>query len=391
MKIITRRGFNLIYLLAFLLSLADAVAGYTQSSFLQQYFSLDFVGLIVGLGTVLTIIVSIFFPKIIAKLSLYVVGLIIVFINLGSSLILATTQSTILVVVLFLVRYLGFIFLLITLDVFLENISKDNLTGSIRTKYLSAINLAWLASPILMGYLVGNNNNYSRVYWFGTTIICLFLFIFILNKKQLLAKPIKYQVPKIDFGQTLKKIISNKDFLAVFCSVIALNVFYVIAVLYVPLYLNETIGLSWQTLGIIFTIMLLPFVLIQMPAGWLADKFIGEKEMMMAGNVIMAGAGVAMWLTTSTSFIFWAAILFLSRIGAALAEAMQEVYFYKKVNASDLGLINFFRQARNVGWLIGSLIAFVALNFLNIPQLFLIVSAILILNTLQLIDLKDTK
>lgn len=383
-------SFKLIYLLAFLLSLADAVAGYTQSSFLQQFFSLDFVGLIVGLGAVLTITASVFFPKIIARFSLYSVGWVIALINIISSVILATTTSPLLIVLLFLIRYLGFIFLLIALDIFLETITRNNTTGSIRTKYLSAINLAWLISPLIMGALVGHNN-YAQVYWFGAIIISLLLIIFITNKKKLLTKPIKYQTPNTNFSQTLQAILKSKDLFAVFCSVVALNIFFVIAVLYVPLYLNETIGLSWPTLGIIFTIMLLPFILIQMPAGWLADKFIGEKEMMMAGNVIMAGSGIIIWLATSSSPIFWASILFLSRIGAALAEAMQEVYFYKKVNASNLGLINFFRQARNVGWLIGSLIAFVALNFLNIPQLFLLVGAILILNTLQLIRLRDTK
>lgn len=383
-------SFKLIYALAFLMTLADAVSGYTQASFLQQFFSLDFVGLIVGLGAILAIASSAIFPKIIAKFSLYSVGWAIALVNIISSVILATAHSPLLVMLLFLARYLGFIFLLITLDVFLENISQDKITGAIRTKYLSAINLAWLASPVIMGYLVGNNH-YGEVYWFGALIMAILLLIFVLNKKRLTAKPIKYQSPKIDFFKTLKQIISDRDLLAVFCSVVALYIFYVIAVIYVPLYLNATIGLSWQTLGIIFTIMLLPFVMIQMPAGYLADKFIGEKEMMMAGNIIMAGAGVTIWLATSHSPFFWAAILFLSRIGAALSESMQEVYFYKKINVKDLGLINFFRQARNVGWLIGSLIAFVSLNFLNIPQLFLLVGAILILNTMQLIRLKDTK
>jgi MFS family permease len=383
-------SFKLIYLLAFLLSLADAVAGYTQSSFLGQFFSLDFVGLIVGLGAILTIVASIIFPRIIARFSLYTVGWVIALINIMASVILATTQSPLLIVVLFLVRYLGFIFLLIVLDVLLENISRDKVTGAIRTKYLTAINLAWLASPLIMGYLVGQNS-YGRVYWFGAAVISALALIFIIAKRQLLSRSIKYHRPDIDLAKTCKQITGDSNLLAVFCSVIALNIFYVIAVLYVPLYLNEVIGLSWQTLGVIFTIMLLPFVLIQMPAGWLADKYIGEKEMLMAGNVIMAGAGVVVWLTTSNSPIFWAALLFLSRVGAALAEAMQEVYFYKKVNAGDVGLINWFRQARNVGWLIGSLIAFVALNFANIPQLFLLVGTILIFNTFQLISLKDTK
>ena len=58
--------------------------------------------------------------------------------------------------------------------------------------------------------------------------------------------------------------------------------------------------------------MLIPFVLIEYPAGWLADKYLGETEMLTLGFVII-GIAVLALLQAAT---FWQVmfVLFLSRI-----------------------------------------------------------------------------
>ena len=383
--------FGLIYWLVFCLSIADALVGYVQSSYLNQFFSLSAVGLIIGICSAAAIIVSIYLPRAIVRQSAYKVGLGLTFINLICALILAFSRNPGLVFVFFLIRYLGFMFLLVVLDVFLEKISADKITGSIRAVYLTVINIAWLASPWLMGYLVGTGNNYGRVYLLGVLITALLFITLRLNRRRLQAVKTDATLKTSGFFSSLWQLISNRHLLAAFNSVIALNIFYTMAVLYLPIYLNREVGFSWPTIGLIFTIMLLPFVLLQIPAGIIADKYWGEKEMMIAGSLIMAGGSILIWLTSSRSLVFWAGLLFVSRIGAALAESMQEIYFYKKISVRDVGLINLFRQARSIGWLLGALLAFACLNFITIPTLFLIVAGILLLDIIQLSFIKDTK
>jgi MFS family permease len=161
--------------------------------------------------------------------------------------------------------------------------------------------------------------------------------------------------------------------------------------LYVPIYLHQTIGLSWLTLGLIFTVMLLPFVLIQLPAGIIADKFIGEKEMLIAGNIIMIISVIAIFFAKTTNPIIWGALLFLSRIGAALAESMQETYFYKKIDSRDMALINLYRQNRPLGWLIASLAAFTTLSFFNLPIIFLVLAGSLTIGLIPIMTIRDTR
>lgn len=388
----TRRTyhFKLIYILVFLMSIADAMVGYVQSSFLNNFFSLSNIGLIIALCSLISIAVSIGLPKLIAKNSVYKIGISLVIINILCALILAFSHNAGIVLTCFILRYLGFTFLLIVLDIFLEKISADKITGYIRSIYLTVINVAWFMSPWLMGKIVGDNN-YGRVYFLGSIIMTLFLIIMVMNRRSL--REVKSSATPKNFGSigAWKQLIHDQDLLATFGAVIALNIFYTIAVLYIPIYLNQTLNFSWPTIGVIFTVMLLPFILLQFPAGLLADRYLGEKEMMIAGNLIVAGTSAIIFLTISQGIIFWAFLLFMSRIGAALTESMQEIYFYKKVSVKNIGLINFFRQAKAVGWLIGAVIAFVALKFTDVKDLFLIVAIIVMLNTLHLSVIKDTK
>ena len=219
-------------------------------------------------------------------------------------------------------------------------------------------------------------------------LLALVLLILLGNKAKLKARA-DYQ--RHDLIKALKLLVKNKNLFCIWRSSIMLNLFYAIAVLYIPLYLYQTMGLSWTKLGLVFTIMLLPFVLLQLPAGLLADKKWGEKEMLIIGHGLMVLSLVCIFLINSSAVWVWALVLFISRVGAALAESMQETYFYKKVSVRDVDLINLYRRGGAIGWLLGAGAAFILLPFITLPYLFLITALVIGANMLGLIKLQDTK
>jgi MFS family permease len=151
------------------------------------------------------------------------------------------------------------------------------------------------------------------------------------------------------------------------------------------------VGLAWSEIGIVFTIMLVPFVLIQYPAGLLADKKYGEKEMLFIGVVIMIIALVFMLFVHTDSFVFWAVVLFASRVGAALFEAMQDSYFYKQINENDISIINFFRSTRAVAYIISAATVGVMLGVTtDLRGVFVILICVMIIGLYPIIVLKDT-
>lgn len=107
--------------------------------------------------------------------------------------------------------------------------------------------------------------------------------------------------------------------------------------------------------------MLIPYVLIEYPAGWIADRILGDKELMIVGFLIAGTALASVSLLTSTSSIFTIlCVLVSSRIGAALIESMNEGHFFRRVTERDINSVNIFRGvwplADTIGPIIGSLI-----------------------------------
>jgi len=183
----------------------------------------------------------------------------------------------------------------------------------------------------------------------------------------------------------------NKNLTKVFTVTYFLHFFYCIMVVYTPIYLHEYKGFDWPQIGIMFTIMLVPFVILEFPAGAIADRYWGEQEILIVGLVIMMAATGSMFFIQSSNFIVWAVILFLSRVGASLVEAMQDVYFFKIVDKQDMDLINLFRDIRPAAWLSGSLCAVIILKFFPLQYLYLFLAVFLLTALRPALTLKDTK
>ena len=139
--------------------------------------------------------------------------------------------------------------------------------------------------------------------------------------------------------------------------------------------------------------MLLPFLFVEYPAGWIADRWFGDKELLIAGFIIMGVALAATGLiTASTPLIVIAAILFASRVGAALSEAMVESHFFRRVSERDANTISVFRMMRPVGALVAPLFASLLLITGNYVAFFMISGALIVaLGIIVTIPLKDVR
>jgi MFS family permease len=382
-------SFKLIFSLAALLALVEALATYAQSSYLSQFFSLSQIGLVAAVSAIVTLIWSSFHPELIARHGNYQSALATTSLILASHLALALTSNHALIIGAIILRYAGLALMYVHFDLALESISDARSIGSSRTKYLTVMNLAWLVSPSLMSYLIGDNN-YRALYSFSALIVSILLIALITNRRYL-DQVFHFSNRENNWLHSFKLMLKNNNLRPVFFSALSLQMFYSIAVLYIPIHLNQNLNIPWSELGWVFTIMLLAFIIIEWPAGILADRKLGEKEMMIAGNIIIATSCISIYLNSSSSILIWTWLLLFSRVGAALCESMEEVYFFKQVTDRDLGLINLFRQTRTIGWLIGSSFAAIILFFTNIPSLFLVMGLIFFANGLLLKKIIDTK
>jgi len=256
----------------------------------------------------------------------------------------------------------------IDLDILLEACSRDQKTGRIRGVYLTIMNAGYLAAPFFAGTIL-NKYGFQPVFLAAALLILAVWIICFFRLKNIESDTIE----SINFISLIKKIFIRKNVLRIYYVSFLLEFFYALMIIYTPLYLLE-LGFSWTEIGKIFTVMLLPFVLLQYPAGYLADKKFEERDMIVFSLAIMAITTLAMFFISSKSLLVWALILFCTRIGASLIEVLRDSYFYKRIDCRDVDIINFFRSVRPVAYIIGLMIATPIVFFLHIRFIFPLVS-----------------
>lgn len=373
-KISKKANLKILYLLGLILAFSTAIPTYIQSNFIGQFVNLSGVSLFFAASNLLTFFIIVFFPNLIKKLSNYFLTKIVLVIYGASLLALSIADNTLAVFISFIFLSISSNLIWINMDVFVESFSSDAKTGRIRTTYFTFINLGWILAPLLSSYLI-KGGDYSWPFLAAALVLIPFFFIFFYHAHGLQDK-VKYH--KINIRRTLLGIWHNHNLRGVFSLSLLLNLFFNTAVVFIPIYLHLNLGIGWDKLGLIFAFMLLPFIIFEIPAGIIADKRLCEKEIFQIGFSILIISLVAFFWVKSGSVIIWALLLFFSRVGASLIEAMRESYFFRIVDVEDVEYINFFRTTAPLGYLLGSGLGLIVFKFYNLENLFLIMAIVML-------------
>ncbi|MFC1802146.1 MFS transporter [Patescibacteria group bacterium] len=377
---------KVIYFTGFLIALQSALPAYINSTFLNLFIPEKFVGLLYTLGSILTIVILIYASELLTKFGNYKSTITTILIYLISFIFLVFSNSPQIIAIAFIVNFTMMMIIGFNIDIFLENFSDDSKTGKIRGFYLTSINIAWVISPMIAGYLL-TNGDYWKIYSISAILTLPILILIIPNFKKF-ADPDYKKIPILN---TLKEVWENKNIYNVVCASLLLRFFYSWMVIYTPIYLHNTMGFEWSIIGTIFTIMLLPFILLEIPLGTLADKFLGEKEMLTLGFIIISISTLSLSFLETKNFLIWAVILFCTRVGASMIEIMTESYFFKNIDAKDTDILSFFRMTRPLAYAIAPLIASAFLIFLDFKYIFLILGIITLYGLRYSLTIKDTK
>jgi len=377
----------IIYLLGFIFALQGAIPAYINSSFLTTFISEETVGLIYILSSTCGLLSLLLAPWLLRKFTGQRVALTAAGLQIVCLFGLSFFQTREIIFGLFCLSSVAGATLAYTLDLFLESLSQNKQTGGIRGVYLTFINLAWLASPFL-GTLVLGDNFFWRIY-FVSGLIMLPVFFSVL-----------YGLKGFSVGQAevnslwsgFMKVLANKNIRYIFGVNFLLQLFYSWMIIYTPIYLHVNIGLPWPTIGLIFTIMLVPFVIFDIPLGKVADKWLGEKEILTFGLLLTGFSTLAISFLTDQIIWLWTLILLLTRIGASATEIMSETYFWKKINETNTEIVSFYRILGPLSFIVGPALASILFYFgLDFKYLFVVLGFSMLLGLNFSFRLKDTK
>ena len=399
-----RQAFIMLSLLMMFFSAAVSFTIYIDSSFLTQQISrsavfagISFwddpdqvVGVLYSAASLVTILFLLYAPKFLRRFGNYrwTLGMLIThtLLLLG----LAGSENALLVVPLFIVDSALISVLWFNLDVFLEHYSKNENTGAIRGLVAALSSLAWLFPPLLAG-AIAEERGFGEVYFVGALFIVPVI-IFLMRYFSDFHDLSYFSEPS---PLLPKRILGNSNIRNILIISFFLNCFYAWMVIYAPLYLHNTLGFSFADIGFMLTIALSSFVIFPYPAGRIADKWIGEKELLATGLILMAATSAIIPLLAShTATIFgWALVLFVGRAGASTAETMIDTYFFKQIDGREVEEISYFRRMRPTAYIVAPLGASALLEFdlINMEQLFFVLAGLMIIALYFVLLLKDTK
>jgi len=372
-----------VYLIGFLFGLYSAIPAYTNSSFLSTFGSDLQVSVIYTLQSIAILIGFICAYPLIKRYGNYRTANGLIIGQILTTVGFVLFKDIISLGVLFVINGMLLNAVIISTDILVESVSGTHTVGKIRGFYFTFINLAWVISPSIASSLIGDGE-YWKIYMAAGAILLPLLFVHRMNFRDF-KDPI---YSDSNFKHAITKFLKHRDFRLLSIANIVLNIFYTWMVIYMPIYLNKTIGLGWTDIGLILTVMLIPFVIMDAPLGKLADKY-GEKAILLFGMIILAVSVSILPLISLPSVLLWSVALFMTRVGAASTEMMIETYFFKKIHTKDSDLLSIFRTIRPIAYLIGPILYTITIALIPSNLSFLVLGGLALLSVPAIILIKD--
>lgn len=378
------RALRPILLTSFFFSLHGALVAYVNSSMLGEHLTPKGVSIIYTLSALLSLLLVARAAKWIKRFGnvAYVAGV------LTSAAVLlfgiGITSNHWFSVVLFIPYFALNTLVYYGLDVFLEHFSDPKHTGNNRGVFLTLNNIAWVGMPAFVG-LLESRYGFAVVYFFAACAVLAALSVMIVGERGYHDS----RYAPVSLKRMIRVLATPGNIRGAIIINGILQLFYVWMVIYTPLYLINTLGFGWDTVGIIFSVMLIPFIVFQYPAGRIADRFSNEREL-IAGGLLIAGVATMLFALVGTVNAFAIAlILLLTRVGISIVEVANESYFFKQVTDADTSTIAVYRNMSPLAYLVGPLLGVLLLGWNIYSVLFFILGVIVIAGAVFAMTLKD--
>lgn len=380
-------AFMTLLFLNFLHAVQHFSIAFVNSSYLATFFSTETISLIYILSSASLIVALFVLPSLVTRFGAWPLLLFIIPLLQLSIIFFGFAGTALVALVFFILRGMLGNSMRYLLDLYVESLSKDEShTGNTRSLYISAGVIGVLLGPVFASILVFGTN-YQVLYAFSAMILAPMFFIVLSELRKF-----KPAVPKVGlFKESIQSLINCRKSVR---NTMFVNMFFqmwtVIIGIYAPLYLVEN-GFSWQFIGSLIAVAQLPYLIMEIPLGIIADKYIGEKEMMIVGVITLGLFTTLLSIVPLTNIITWSIIFVLMRTGSAAIEISTESYFFKQVNEQDSALISIFRMLLPIGGIIGPLLVFLILPFVGLQWVFAVIGAVILLGVLFARRIVDTK
>ncbi len=350
------------------------VVAYVLSSFLAYYVGVEYVGYIFIASSIVSALVLYAAPPIFRAFGIRNVLILLTLAEITVLLGLAITSNWIAAAILVAIQGTLTFAIFIGIDLLVEaSVTTERVTGRVRTAFLILSNLAVLLGALSLTFVVEGDQ-----YWRAFVTAAIVLIPFLILTLWFLPK-VSLPTRESPEESALSQFRTNRSLRAITLAHFLLQIFFAWMAIYSPILLFSYEGFTWAEIGTILAFAMLPYIILEYPLGVIADTWLGEKELLIAGFIIIALSLFLVPLAAGASYAVWVALLVFSRVGAAAVEAMTEVHFFRHVSERDTATIAAFRTLRPLGNIVGPLIASLTLLVLPLHATFFVFGLVMLL------------
>jgi len=384
-------GIKTLYVALFILSIHQGLVSFIHSSFLGQFLTGPQIGLLFFCASLISVPPLFVLSHFLRKIGLFKFTVLLSLIEIATLLGMAFSSTLFFATLFFTLHFAVSPLLFLCLDVFVETIigKEEKRTGSTRGLYLVFLSIAGAAAPLFTGNLINASGNvdFSPVYIASALAMLPFIAIIALYFKSF--RDSAY--PRQNIGGMLSAFIAKHDLRNIFFVQLILQSFFAWMTIYTPVYLATEAGFSWSEIGSILFVALLAYVIFEYPVGIIADKYIGEKEMMAFGFLLIAVSTSWLAFLPSGNIAIWMIAMFLTRAGASFVEATSESFFFKHTQGGDADQMSLFRLTRPLSSVITPLAGALLLLHVEFSFTFILLGLAMVPGIIITLQLKDTR
>ncbi len=374
-----------LYSIGFIFSLHTALILYSNSSFLEQFIPESYLGLLYSLGSVIAIFGVIMVPKMISRFGSKRTMLLLIITTVSICLVNAFVNNPYVIAAVFVILFSVNIMFFLSNDIIIDQVADQDSMGKTRGTYLTALNMGYVIAPTITGFVLARMG-FSALYVIAAVILVPLLILVVSSQSYS-----HVHISKTQIWRDLGKLFKSRDLRNIVIANFLLQFFYAWMVIYTPVYLHEVLLVPWDTIGHLFSVMLLAFILTQIPLGRIADRWIGEKYLLIVGFITIAIATSLLFFLPHFTLPLLAMVLFFTRIGASCVEVMTESYFFKKVPKTEAGTMSIFRNTYPIAYIIAPIIGSLIIMVAPHRYLFLVLSIIMLIGIFVTIPIRNTQ
>jgi MFS family permease len=263
----------------------------------------------------------------------------------------------------------------ISLSLMVRDFTAEKNLGQMEGVFFVFSNIGWFLGPVVGG-VIARYAGFEPVFMIsGLLFLAALAYILhqnLIKKHPSLALP-KYEPKKVVKTGRVRKFFSDKGRVAAYAIHLIFLTWLAFKAVVTPLYITEQ-GYGSDLAGLVISLSMLPYVLIELPVGKYADKH-GVRNPIVCGFAIIAMC--LFGVKISPIFFIDAALLVLVNIGSAFIEPLCDFFFFKHVSKEEENdLYGIFRTADPAGKFLGPLIFSISLMFLPFDWVFVVAGAI---------------